>query len=227
MAEKFNIGDEIKLKKGGIYGTLETAHTAKPFGEETIYRVMDITSGEFAREQRIKVAPIASPGNVYGDFSSERFTAIARVGKETKVENMKAMSLAVAREQAARIVAAGVAKENVRIRTRSWDNDGSFFAVDVQVPNPTGGTNQKQSMYLPANVDAFLATIKPIELTPYQESKRLGVRVFQFRAGGDFLRAPDGSYWFSEADIKKLGGKCVFRGKHYVLGEQKFVAFVG
>src|SRR6476469_1893664 len=136
---------------------------------------------------------------------------------------------AFSREQAVEVrkslVAAGLSQENVRIRNRSWDNEGLWFAVDVKEP----GKDEPTKLYNQYAVDAYLAQLKPIDVTPYAISTRFGtISIYQFRSDEagygplSFLRSKDGSYWWTEADIKACGGRVTKDGKTYRLGKQEF-----
>ncbi len=165
----------------------------------------------------------------YGGFYQERFLHVLpaiSAAKEVPALSTTAMSLEQARAARQQLVDAGLAPTNLRVRSRSWDNDAKFFAVDVTEANGT-----RTSLYSAARVAEYLATLTPEDLTPYMTTKRLGnkVAVYQFKVGtlnGSFLPAPDGSYWWTEADIRKVGGIVTYAGKRYRLGQNKFVPFV-
>lgn len=148
------------------------------------------------------------------------------------MDKATAMNREEAVKQRDRLVWAGVPKEALRIRNRSWDTEGVYFAVDVKaLTNPP---IIERKLYKPADVDAYLNSytlaVKPVDVEPYMTSKRAGtVAVYQFRVGGtygDYLVAPDGSFWWTEADMRKVGGIATRDGKRYRMGRSQFVPFV-
>lgn len=225
----FRVGDLVTLDLDGPFKIIPPKdRLATPFGGETIYRVTRADGKYNGGSQFLWVTPIAQGDKEYGEFNGGRFKQYVGKREEETVDTMRAMTLEVARSQRQRLIESGVDKAAIRIRSRSWDADGSFFAIDVQVPNPTGGTNKKQSLYLPKNVDEFLALQKPEDITPYNTHTQpvVGTKLYQFKVDGIFARAKDGSYWFSLSDLRRTGGIVTINGRRYRVGERKFVPLV-
>lgn len=221
---KFNVGEFVKLTEE-VFIAPSKQILPQPYGLDTLYQIES-----YVDESRVRVRIYATDELVKDIFSERRFKSTGAKKEEAvsaiQTPEPKAMTLDMARAEVLKLVASGIDKGAIRIRTRSWDTDGSFFGIDVSVANPTGGTNAKKSLYLPKNVEEFINEQKPTEITPYQESTRLGVPVYQFKLAGTFARSADGSYWFSMADLKRTGGIITINGKRYRAGKQQFVAFV-
>lgn len=235
----FFVGDIVELAHGnGVYNSPPTsAALPRPQGFFTRYVVTAVGkgAGDFYNHngERKPYLYVRVEGDEtkqeYGGFYQERFLHVLpaiSAAKEVPALSTTAMSLEQARAARQLLFAAGLAPTNLRVRSRSWDNDAKYFAVDV-----TEANGQRTSLYSTARVAEYLATLTPEDLTPYMTTKRLGnkVTVYQFKVGtlnADFLPAPDGSYWWTEADIRKVGGLVTHEGKRYRLGQQKFVPFV-
>lgn len=225
MAQRFTLGNYVVLDLNGTYREAPYAgRLALPYGPETIFKVTEVRNTPNLG-QRIRVSPISSPQDTYGEFSADRFK-LAGNGPNKPVSGMslgvapkaaRAMSVEMAREQKARLVAAGVPEGKLRIRSRSWDNDGKYFAVEAN----------GKPLYLPGDVDAFIANIAPIDLPAAETGKRLGtIAVYKFKVGLSYVPNPyDGSYWWSGSDIVRSKGRVTFQGKTYRLGETRFVPF--
>lgn len=234
----FYVGDIVELANGnGVYNSApDSMALPRPQGFFTRYVMTAVGKGAgdyySHNGERKPYVYVRVEGDEtrqeYGGFYQERFVRVLAAGatKEQPALSTTAMSLEQARAARQLLFAAGVAPTNLRVRSRSWDNDAKYFAVDV-----TEANGQRTSLYSTARVNEYLATLTPEDLTPYITTKRLGnkVTVYQFRVGtlnASFLPAPDGSYWWTEADIHKVGGLVTHEGKRYRLGQNKFVPFV-
>lgn len=230
----FQVGDKVQLVHG-LVGEAQNAPSSlpQPDGPNTVYVVTrKATFGD-----NIFVRPADNPrykDDNYGDYYQKRFKAAEIVApalgtaKENKVLSKNAFSLIGARQAREQLVQAGVARGSIRIRTRSWDTDGTYFAVDVTDGKVTDKLYHEQA------VADFIAAIKPIDVVPYMTSTRLNgtVTVYQFASQAaigarGFIPAPDGSYWWTEADIRKARGIVSYAGKRYRLGRHVFQPFVG
>lgn len=235
----FVVGDIVELANGrGLYNSApHPVALPRPQGLFTRYVVTAVGKGadDFYNHngERKPYVYVRIEGDEtrqeYGGFYQERFVRVplaVSAAKEVPALSTTAMSLEQARAARQQLIDAGLAPTNLRVRSRSWDNDAKFFAVDVTEANGT-----RTSLYSEARVAEYLATLTPEDLTPYMTTRRLGnkVAVYQFKVGtlnASFLPAPDGSSWWTEADIRKVGGLVTYAGKRYRLGQNKFVPFV-
>lgn len=126
-----------------------------------------------------------------------------------------------ARAAIKRLTEAGVPAKSITMRSRSWDEQGLYFALEVK-GHPT-------ALYHQQAVTEYIAKLTPIDVAFHLESQRAGAPVYQFRIPGTTytLQSPyDGSYWFSQSDITRCKGIVEYGGKRYRLGKQVFEAFI-
>lgn len=211
---KFKVGDRVVLNQeynGGVvpYGLPNEDHNSV----FVVHRV------EPAAISPVHVVKEGTTEPVYGGYFHERFKE-APVADENMNRNV-IFGITSARAARQQLIDAEVGATNVRIRSRSWDNEGRYFAIEVKTHNGV------RKLYKPADVTAYLAEINPIDLEPYLESRRLGtIPVYQFQVGGRYIPAPDGSYWWTVTDMKQTKGLADFAGKRYRLGRKVFTPFV-
>jgi hypothetical protein len=182
---------------------------------------------DYTRRERGYVRDMAQRGHWY--LAVHDATHQQGEGKTMATQQGNAMNYAQAREAFVRLKNAGFLGT---IRQRSWDTEGLYFAVELT----TG-----EKLYREADVDAFLAARAPVDTEPYDSttlrpfgkaSAKPGEdnRFFRFRASDTyrpFLPAPDGSPYWSMADIRRAGGVAISaNGRRHRLGERKFVPFV-
>lgn len=126
-----------------------------------------------------------------------------------------------ARAAIKRLVDAGVPAKDITLRSRSWDEQGIYFALEIKGrPTP---------LYHQQAVTNYIANLTPIDVAFHLESQRAGAPIYQFRVPGTTytLQSPfDGSYWFSQSDITRCKGIVEYGGKKYRLGKQVFEPFV-
>ena len=97
MAQRFTLGNYVVLDLNGTYREAPYAgRLALPYGPETIFKVTEVRNTPNLG-QRIRVSPISSPQDTYGEFSADRFK-LAGNGPNKPVSGM---SLAAAPSMAA------------------------------------------------------------------------------------------------------------------------------
>lgn len=209
-ASQFKVGDRVRFRAG-----------QEPLGIQADRAVYVVTSINPRDIGPVKVRKESAPfGTIYGGYYDSRFERVEPAA-DPSMDRNAIFTLAAAKDARRRIIeATGLGEKVVRVRSRSWDNEGQYFAVDVA----TAGGNRK--LYRPEDVEKFLAEQKPEDLTPFNAGTVAGVPKFQFRAQARYIPAPDGSYWWTMGDITTKGGVVEFNGKRYRLGETKFVPFV-
>ena len=208
-ASQFKVGDRVRFRVG-----------QEPLGvlpDRAVYVVHSIDTNSIGP---VKVRREALPyGQTYGGYYDSRFERVPAA--DPNMDRNAIFSLTAAKDARRRVMEAlHLTDKQVRVRSRSWDNEGLYFAVDVA----TAGGNRK--LYRPEDVASFLAEQQPTDLEPLNEGTVAGVPKFRFRAAAAYIPAPDGSHWWTEGDIRTKGGVVTHLGKRYRLGRKQFVPFV-
>lgn len=229
----YPIGTRLVLNLSGQFHEVPY-QLPQPQGRDTVYTVSGYDQG--MGYLKVRVESYGPESREYGGFYPQRFKAASTVASVTNAalapqtydpsRTATAMNAAQARTARDMLVDGGVPREAMRIRSRSWDKDALYFALDVT----EGGSTTK--VYTLAKAKEFLDARVPTDVEPYLSSMRAGsVPVYQFRvhtANGNytFLKSPDGSHWFSPGDIERCKGIVTHEGKRYRLGRKEFVPFV-
>lgn len=201
---KFQNGDKVVLRSTSEYPDNRSAPLSVR-GSEAVFTVVGTRYDD--------AVDLDVPGKgILRGFTANRFK-LAPEGR--------AMTRETAIEQRDRLVAAGVNKDVLRVRNRSWDTEGIWFGLDVLTAK--GGTLVK-SLYKPSEVTAYIDAMKPIDAvgTEYLLS------LYRFRVPNqsavEYIPAPDGNDGWTEREIRDMRGVTFYKGKKYRLG--RAVAFV-
>lgn len=215
---KFSVGDKVKLS--------EKYHSGRQLPKELQYnKEYEVTRTFFNEPNRVGV-DYEDNGDI--GWYQERFEKVEDkpVNQEAAInmESTGAMGFETARKLRQRIIdEAGISKDSIRLDTRSWDNEGRFAAIVIE----TALKQTTHRLVHPKQVADYLASQKPIDITPYMESTRLGVKVYAFRNPvTNVTFRMNGTEWFTEADVKNAGGIVIHEGKRYRPGVNKFVPFL-
>jgi hypothetical protein len=144
------------------------------------------------------------------------------------------MTLEEARELRKRIIKeTGIKEGRVRLRNRTWDNEGIFFAIEVyQGEDRNDKKDKPKNLYFPSTVAAYLIENTILDLVADSAVTGKTDKIVRYyfrdpRAGYGYVVQGNGySTGWTEEDIKAHGGIMTHGGRRYRLGRMQFVPFV-
>jgi hypothetical protein len=243
---KFKVGDKVKLLNPEGYpffnkpGMAECVMTVVGYEESRWIAPsigLKVFNPVFGREQNWGDGDGSTGDDAFRLATEEEVAAANAPAAQTEVAESTIdmtrntpMTLEEARELRKRIIQeTGTKAERVRLRNRSWDTQGIFFAIEVYQQDDR--KDKPRRLYFPHSVAAFLIENVIHDLPAASQAVATDDKktYYYFRhPKSTYAFIPSSSYvtGWTEEDIKASGGIALVGGKRYRLGQMQFVPFV-